>query len=283
MTSAPRSPYNGGMRHLSYKTAFLNPQEQLDFHFYYKPNVKPHSHDYYEFQFVVKGRCYYRTEGITHTVGRGDMLFTKPDEVHELHRFDDKDFQLITISVTPDCLAGLCLAFSSQFFDEIRKGRCFVMPFRDFEYDYLTNLFLHLPIPEQDPHQLSLRIKTWIIAALSAMQSSLSAPFSDYPRWFGDILQEMNSPLQIGKRLFELPHMTEHSPTTVGKFFKRYFGITPNAYFQARKIDYACHLLRTTNKTTLDIAAQVGFDSLSHFNRIFKEQKGATPRDYRNG
>ena len=42
-----------------------------------------------------------------------------------------------------------------------------------------------------------------------------------------------------------------------------------------------CRLLLDTRMRVIDVAHTVGFDNLSHFNRIFKRLLGMTPRSFR--
>jgi len=37
----------------------------------------------------------------------------------------------------------------------------------------------------------------------------------------------------------------------------------------------------TTDYNTLDICTRIGFDSLSHFNHVFKDFYGITPTEYK--
>jgi AraC-like DNA-binding protein len=43
----------------------------------------------------------------------------------------------------------------------------------------------------------------------------------------------------------------------------------------------ASRLLISSDSSILDIAAEVGFDNLSYFNRSFKKRFQQTPREYR--
>ena len=45
--------------------------------------------------------------------------------------------------------------------------------------------------------------------------------------------------------------------------------------------EYAKELLATTNLTTLSISSKLHFDSLSHFNHLFKREFNMTPSQYR--
>lgn len=47
------------------------------------------------------------------------------------------------------------------------------------------------------------------------------------------------------------------------------------------RIGYACKLMQEQKHTIDFLATESGFNSMTHFNRLFKRIKGVTPRDYR--
>lgn len=65
------------------------------------------------------------------------------------------------------------------------------------------------------------------------------------------------------------------------KAFKYYTGKSLNDYIYTLRIKEAIKLLVETNTTILDIAMQVGFESVKTFNRAFKKFTGKNPKDYR--
>ena len=57
-------------------------------------------------------------------------------------------------------------------------------------------------------------------------------------------------------------------------------GISIQAFLQKLRIEEACKLLTETALPVSEVAASVGFDSLTHFERVFKTIQGVTPREY---
>lgn len=57
---------------------------------------------------------------------------------------------------------------------------------------------------------------------------------------------------------------------------------SPLKYLTSLRLQKACELLYSTEATILDIAMGVGFQSVSNFNRLFKESFQTTPTDWRN-
>lgn len=73
------------------------------------------------------------------------------------------------------------------------------------------------------------------------------------------------------------------SPNYLHTAFHRTFGETPYGYVTKKRIDKAKKLIMAGHHSMLEIAIATGFCSQSHFNKVFKEQTGITPRRFRDG
>lgn len=73
------------------------------------------------------------------------------------------------------------------------------------------------------------------------------------------------------------------SPAAFSRYFKRITGRNLSHFIGELRISQACKWLRETDRDISEIAFEVGFGSLSNFNRLFKELKGVSPRDWRAG
>lgn len=67
----------------------------------------------------------------------------------------------------------------------------------------------------------------------------------------------------------------------MGRLFSREMNISFNKYCLMLRLQKAERLLLETADKVIDIAIVCGFDSISYFNRSFKEQYGMSPSDYR--
>jgi len=71
------------------------------------------------------------------------------------------------------------------------------------------------------------------------------------------------------------------SPFHFARMFKRSTGRPPHLYVVLQRIERAKQLLRDTEITLIDIAAQVGFHTQGHFTGVFHRYTGQTPRSFR--
>ena len=83
-------------------------------------------------------------------------------------------------------------------------------------------------------------------------------------------------------KLDEIAEMANMNSSAFCRFFKEVTEKTFLQYVTDMRIGYACKLLTIGDMEISQIAVECGFDSISHFNRTFKQLTGLTPTQYRN-
>ena len=71
------------------------------------------------------------------------------------------------------------------------------------------------------------------------------------------------------------------SPEYIGKMFRKDIGTSLNDYINSLRVEKAKHLLENTNTKVIDIALEVGFDTLPYFSSVFKKYTGVSPAEFR--
>lgn len=66
------------------------------------------------------------------------------------------------------------------------------------------------------------------------------------------------------------------------RYFKSRTQKTFVEFLNEVRISHACRLLTESNQAVANLAYDCGFNSITNFNRIFKEIKGISPRQFRN-
>ena len=65
------------------------------------------------------------------------------------------------------------------------------------------------------------------------------------------------------------------------RLFREVHGITPHQYLSRRRISVAKQLLQETNRTVSEIAIEIGFGGGSAFGRMFRQEAGLSPSEFR--
>jgi AraC family transcriptional regulator len=71
------------------------------------------------------------------------------------------------------------------------------------------------------------------------------------------------------------------SPAHFSRKFKLAFGKSPHAYVVRRRLEKACHLMRTSAASLSEIALSVGFSDQAHLCRLFRRAFGQSPASWR--
>lgn len=79
----------------------------------------------------------------------------------------------------------------------------------------------------------------------------------------------------------ELSLLTHLSESSFKRKFKEVFKESPRKYLTRKKLERASEFLKSSTNRISDIAYDVGFDSVSTFNRNFTAHYGISPTDYR--
>ena len=84
-------------------------------------------------------------------------------------------------------------------------------------------------------------------------------------------------PLDVG----DLARAAGLSRAHFSREFRRAFGEPPHAYLLTRRLERAAALLRTTDRSVVDICFSVGLQSVGSFTTSFRGVYGLSPTEYR--
>jgi len=189
---------------------------------------------------------------------------------------------------------NILLFFDDALLQEIPLKKC-CEPFKNTSFlqkisanEVLTNIISTLEkYSTQDFFRKNfaaiLRLKTTEILTLSQHLNPAVLHF------LHSISEEKNSQLlpvfeqyfKENLQLQDYAHLTNRSLSALKRQFKNKTGKSPIKWITERRLQEAQQQLVHHNLSISDIAYGLGFESLSHFSRIFKERYGKSPTQYR--
>ncbi|HRX15077.1 MAG TPA: AraC family transcriptional regulator [Spirochaetota bacterium] len=71
------------------------------------------------------------------------------------------------------------------------------------------------------------------------------------------------------------------SPYKIPKIINKYTNLSFKQYINLIRVDEAKNLLINSDSKIIDIAFAIGYNSIAHFNKLFKMQESLSPKEYR--
>ena len=132
----------------------------------------------------------------------------------------------------------------------------------------------------------ALRALAWELMVLvrrlaPARRGKGSAPSRrEYDR-LGPALQMFSREYASPLRMKELAARCSLSEPHFRRLFKQTMGRPPRTYWNDLRLRMAASLLRGSSRSVLQISQDVGYETLSSFNRLFRAHFGVAPREWR--
>lgn len=227
--------------------------------------------DYY-LQYVCEGTLTIWLDGRVHEMPKGSFLLTKPntpyryslpaDETMEYLWIHFSGFHVVRllsrlhlllgkIYTVGDCLGDIYPLFEGMFEEFTNRPRGFDDRCSAYLSEILVQLSRHaaMDAPGTEKKLCSL---SWL-----------------HRHFAQDV------PIEV---LAAMEHLSESRYRIV---FRRQTGYSPGEYRTALRMQHACDLLSTSQRSIKDISAECGYGDVLYFTRLFREKIGVPPGQYR--
>ena len=104
---------------------------------------------------------------------------------------------------------------------------------------------------------------------------------SEHPR-FDKVISFLNRNYNREIKLEEIASVAAMNPSAFCRYFRNKTGKTLKNYIVHMRTSYACKLLLTQNMNISQISHECGFETVSYFNKTFRNNTGYTPTEYQN-
>lgn len=238
--------------------------------------IQLHGHDFYELEVIMNGNTPTTINGHSLNVSAGTVLFMTPEDFHAYPDMAGMDLYKIQFAdaVVSDSVLRLLVDCKERVYTPCEKA---------FEY-ICTMLELMLEIDRCDPDHTD--IKTRLLESVLLLLYRTAKHETKQPRQ-NDTIDMQKALLYINAHFHENPslediasvlHINQRYFCTK---FKEYTGETYKNYLRTKKLRYARRLVLATALPIIEVAAQSGYATQTHFNREFKNYYGISPMEYR--
>lgn len=235
-----------------------------------------HRHNFYELIWFVRGKGIQQINDTEVFCEKDRVFLLRPGDEH-FFISQSEDAVVVSLSVQKTEFEVFANLYHPQLPDDILKSEgtvCYAFlyaPLMDFgSGDNMRN------ITEYDcKFLLSCLIKNYIDDTNCMNEND------DTPHMLSYAVEEMKKADHLRMGIPALVQLSHYSQSHLSRLVKKHYHMSLKQYINELRLQKAYSDMMLTDKTVQEIADELGFGSLSHFNKIFKERFSATPASLR--
>ncbi len=269
-----------------------------------------HRHDFYEFMFVLNGTCIQRIENLSYSYQKGQCCLLNPNVKHAEE--PSSSCELVFLTVTEDFFQALIKNDISYTDNGSRRQNQNILyrmiqeqPGGEPRYQKKYMDFFPVAAPDDAVMELAELLRNLIMetqmqkpANLFFVQGTIArliAFLTDRSKYIARQVDLKNSKEEfiftqiqrlieeshgrIGRE--ELSERLNYDDHYLNRIAKRQTGVSLKQYGQLFLLQEAARRLSGSSASISEIIRSLGLSNHTYFYRIFKEQYGVTPQEYR--
>lgn len=287
------------MVHNFYIRDFFHENEKISAGYYLEHReLNMHTHEFWELSYVYEGMGTHHFENRTTTkIQKGDFLLISPGPAHcitsppsekgsrvrvcnilispdymkerikhftKLHEFDENPLRQFFVAKTPVCIQ--LNDDSESIYRMITNIAHEYNHFSEGSDRIIENELLNLLIYISRLYQK--------VITNNYTENTKREPIDDLIKFIGS---NFGNPLTL-EYLAEYVHLT---PEYLSRYFKKHTGKNLSVFIAETRISKAKYMLRTSNRSIIEIAEYCGYTTRNNFEKSFKKYTGMTASAYR--
>ncbi len=236
-----------------------------------------HSHEFFEIVLIRYGSITHSVKGEKYVMNIGDACMIAPGIQHSFIRNGECAHRdvLISGSLFKKTCDFLNIDLYGKLLDEgIFKFSISIDQIKNFEKEYSS--FIEI----DDENAIKIRMKT-ICCQLLCLSYTNPQSVADIDTFKSNCITVINEAYNKKNVVDILLNEFGYTQGHFCKKFKKSFNVTLIEYINRRRIISAASTLVLTNDSIEECCRSVGFESLPHFIKLFKQHYGTTPAKYR--
>lgn len=241
-----------------------------------------HYHNTYELYYILEGGREYFIEDKFFTTHKGDFVYIPAGM---LHRTDGQLTTRILTYMTKDLMERF---FAPKMLKAILPEEAFVFrPEESLAKDFhglVTRLYAEYSTYMEDPTSSDTALLAGLLFKVlffinTERSTYVEQPFED--RRISSIVQYINRNFAQITSIEEIADHFFLSKYYLCHMFKAALGVPLVTYLHTIRIKAACELIESDKYKITDIATKCGFNTTPYFCKVFKDEKGITPSEYK--
>lgn len=248
-----------------------------------------HFHAHLEIYYLIAGERDYYIRGRNFRVRPGDLVVISGNVMHQTLPVQDKVHERILLEIYTPMLSTINRMFGAEPPEKMLTDVAGILHLPTDDREYVVNLLQTLAQEMQLKKYGHETIVRCVLAELLAfiVRRTVQEPSEHWESSEtknAKILEISNYLVAHSSEKIVLDELAQRF--SISKFhlcrtFREVTGFTISEYVNASRVMRARELMMTTDLSIAEVAKEVGFESNTHFGKVFKQQMGKTPMYFR--
>lgn len=243
-----------------------------------------HSHDYFELFLVNHGSAHHLVNGSVQFLKKGSLVLIRPEDTHSYDAMS-QDFEIINMLIPGETVQAL-FTYLGEGFDPQRflsPGLPLVAQVSRSEQENLVKDLERLVLSKRIQRESSdavfrITLMRIIAGCFPIMPRQLK---TEIPVWLQWLTLEMMKKANFVEGLGAMARLAGKSEEHISRSCRKYLHKSPTELINEFRLEHAARAVAFSGEKIVDISADVGFESLSHFYHLFKKAYGISPAAFR--
>ncbi|MCQ6560768.1 AraC family transcriptional regulator [Paenibacillus mendelii] len=251
--------------------------------------IAVHWHEFFEMAFVTSGEGTHILNGTSYPLTRGSLFLLSPADFHEIVPSPGTPVELYNFIFSERTLR------EDLYYDSFQSAADLQYTFEGERLAVIESEFMRIWMESSNrqfatPIVIQGALERIVIELARALRAT---PLTDLSAQ-GSSSNESHAQTAVRKTLTYLQHhfresitlddaakQARLSPNYYSECFHKQFGISFQTYLQELRLQFAGSLLKVSDLPVTEICFAAGFNTLPHFERMFKRKFGLSPRQFR--
>ena len=248
-----------------------------------------HFHDAYEIYYLLEGERHYFIKDKVYDIKKGDLVFIPINELHKTIDAGVPIHERILITFKKSYLNNILVeAGTYDLLKCFQRSTCVVRLSSDDQSSVEVLLLRMIKEDQGQTNSSSIYIKVMLTELLILSGRLLeNSPHHNFQNLnpmhnkMSEIIMYINKNYKDELTLDFISKLFFISTWYLCRTFKKITGLNLNQYINSIRVKEAEKLLLNTKLSITQISEEVGYDSITHFGRVFKTLTGVSPLKYR--
>ena len=229
-----------------------------------------HTHDFYEIIEIMDGSAEMILNDVRYTLNQNATVFMRPGDKHKFIN-QSTNLNLFSFSICASEFEFFLNAFDNTLLKYVSSLEIPII--NNLRYNYFTWDFL-LDIKNTEyEYKLRMLLSGFIKMIADQKYFANSQVLSSIHYAMTEMKKIENLREGIGKFV----NLSGYSRAQLSRIIKKETGLTLQKYIAQLRLSAAYNMLILTQEPTENIANKVGYESISHFSKIFTQKYHMTP------